>query len=110
MSSGTEECFRTSKSILETRPIYHKRDETIRGHVFCSFLALVLKRELEIRMKEKNLEWEWAELIRGLDNFQEVEAELYGQRFLLRGQMTGHASQAIRGAQVAIPPTLRQIS
>jgi len=105
-----EECFRTSKSILETRPIYHKRDETIRGHVFCSFLALVLKRELEIRMKEKNLHWEWAELIRGLDNLQEVEAELCGQRFLLRGQITGHASQAIRGAQVAIPPTLRQIS
>jgi hypothetical protein len=39
-----EEMFRTMKSILETRPIYHKRDETIRGHVFCSFLALVLRR------------------------------------------------------------------
>jgi hypothetical protein len=32
-----EDILRTSKSILETRPIYHKRDETIRGHVFCSF-------------------------------------------------------------------------
>jgi transposase len=31
-----EDIFRTTKSILETRPIYHKRDETIRGHVFCS--------------------------------------------------------------------------
>ena len=28
-----EDIFRTTKSILETRPIYHKRDETIRGHV-----------------------------------------------------------------------------
>jgi transposase len=36
-----EDLFRTAKSILETRPIYHKCDETIRGHVFCSFLALV---------------------------------------------------------------------
>ena len=45
-----EDTFRTAKSILETRPIYHKCDETIRGHVFCSFLALCLKRELEIRM------------------------------------------------------------
>ena len=33
--------FRTSKGILDTRPIFHKCDETIRGHVFCSFLALV---------------------------------------------------------------------
>ncbi|MGA8155424.1 MAG: hypothetical protein WB822_04250, partial [Rhodoplanes sp.] len=27
-----------------------KLDETIRGHVFCSFLALVLKAELEERI------------------------------------------------------------
>jgi transposase len=42
-----EDLFLTMKSILETRPIYHKRDETIRGHVFCSFLALLLRRALE---------------------------------------------------------------
>jgi hypothetical protein len=45
-----EDIIRTSKSILETRPIYHKRDATIRGHVFCSFLALLLKQELESLM------------------------------------------------------------
>jgi len=48
-----EATFRMAKSILETRPIYHKCDETIRGHVFCSFLALCLKRELEIRGSER---------------------------------------------------------
>jgi transposase len=35
------------KSILEPRPIYHQRDEIIRGHVFCSFLPLLLKPALE---------------------------------------------------------------
>jgi transposase len=40
-----EDLFRTAKSILETRPLYHKCDETIRGHIFSSFLALVLKCE-----------------------------------------------------------------
>jgi transposase len=60
-----EDIIRTSKSILETHPIYHKRDETIRGHVFCSFLALLLKQELESRMKRTELEWEWKEVIRG---------------------------------------------
>jgi hypothetical protein len=44
-----EAIFRTAKSILETRPIYHKCNETIRGHVFCSFLALLLKTELGTR-------------------------------------------------------------
>lgn len=78
-----ETSFRTAKTTLETRPIYHQRDESIRGHVFCSFLVLVLKRELEIRMDEKGLAWQRAEVIRGLDHLQEVEAELQGQRLPL---------------------------
>ena len=41
-----EHWFRTCKSLLETRPIYHQRDETIRGHVFCSFLALLLRTRI----------------------------------------------------------------
>jgi transposase len=104
-----EEIFRTTKAILETRPIYHKRDETIRGHVFCSFLALLLKQELESRMKRSDLQWEWAEVIRGLDNLQQVEANFQGRRFLFRSQLTAHASQAVRATGVALPPTLREI-
>jgi transposase len=104
-----EDIFRTTKSILETRPIYHKRDETIRGHVFCSFLALVLKQELESRMKQADLEWEWKEVIRGLDALQQVQANFQGRRFLFRSQLTAHASQAVRATGVAIPPTLREL-
>jgi len=42
-----EQVFREVKSILETRPVFHKSDEAIRGHIFYSFLTLVLKRELD---------------------------------------------------------------
>jgi transposase len=104
-----EDVIRTSKSILETRPIYHKRDETIRGHVFCSFLALLLKQELESRMKRNDLQWEWKEVIRGLDALQQVEANFQGRRFLFRSQLTAHASQPVRATGVAIPPTLREL-
>ncbi len=38
-----ERVFRDMKSLLETRPVYHQKDENIAGHVFCSFLALVLR-------------------------------------------------------------------
>ena len=104
-----EDIIRTTKSILETRPIYHKRDETIRGHVFCSFLALLLKQELEKRMQQAALPWEWKEVIRGLDALQQVEARFQARGFLLRSQLTGHASQAVRAAGVALPPTLQEI-
>ena len=49
-----ERIFRDMKSVLDTRPIFHKCDETIRGHVFCSFLALVLARNWSKR-------WIWLE-------------------------------------------------
>jgi len=104
-----EDIFRTTKSILETRPIYHKRDVTIRGHVFCSFLALLLKQELESRMKQADLPWEWKEVIRGLDALQQVEANFQGRRFLFRSHLTAHASQAVRATGVAIPPTLQEL-
>lgn len=46
-----ERIFRDTKTLLETRPVFHRRDETIRGHVFCSFLALVLRKELDRRLE-----------------------------------------------------------
>jgi len=103
-----EDMFRTMKTILETRPIFHKRDETIRGHVFCSFLALLLRRALEQRLKEKGEAWEWSEILRGLDNLQEVEALFQGKRFVLRSQVLGQAHKACLAAGVALPPTMRE--
>jgi hypothetical protein len=58
-----EDIFRTTKAILETRPIYHQRDTTIRGHVFCSFLALVLRKALEDRLAAARMKTEWGALI-----------------------------------------------
>jgi len=104
-----EAIFRTTKSILETRPIYHRWNETICGHVFCSFLALLLKHDLESRMRQAGMQWEWAEVIRGLDNLHQVEANFQGRSFLLRSQLQAHASAAIRASGVALPPTLREL-
>lgn len=104
-----EDIIRTTKSILDTRPIYHKCDETIRGHVFCSFLALLLKAELEKRLTEKGEDWEWREVIRGLDNLRETEVAFRGHRFCFRSQLTGHAYQAIRATGAAMPPSIRKV-
>jgi transposase len=49
-----EDVFRSMKSLLDTRPIYHKRDETIRGHVSCSSLAPLMRQELEERLARKH--------------------------------------------------------
>jgi hypothetical protein len=104
-----EDIIRTAKSIMDTRPIYHRCNETIRGHVFCSFLALLLKTELERRMKFADLKCEWAQVIRGLEALQQVEASFQDKRFVLRSQLTSEASAALRATGVAAPPTLREL-
>ena len=76
-----ERAFRTSKSLFETRPIYHKLNETIRGHVSCSFLALVLKKELEDRIAAMGeaAPWaSWPEILADLDSLTETEVEQDG--------------------------------
>jgi len=40
---------------------------------------------------------------------QQVEANFQSRGFLLRSQLTAHASQAVRAAGVALPPTLREV-
>ncbi len=105
-----EEMFRTAKTLLETRPIYHKCDETIRGHVFCSFLALVVRKELQDRLEARGDKFEWAEILRDLQALQYAEVEHQGKRFLLRTDVEGTCSAVFRAAGVAIPPSLQKMS
>ena len=105
-----EYAFRTAKSLFATRPIFHKLDETIRGHVSCSFLALVLKTALEDRVAELGRAGSWPEILADLDSLTETEVEQDGKRFLLRSAPRPAASLALRAVGVALPPTVRQFT
>jgi hypothetical protein len=110
-----EQTFRTAKHLFSTRPIFHKLDETIRGHVFSSFLALVLKKALEDRIAAPEVfskagrAGSWPEIIADLDSLTETEMEQDGKRFVLRSAPRPAASLALRAAGVALPPTVRHI-
>ena len=105
-----EQTFRTAKHLLSTRPIFHKLDETIRGHVFCSFLALVLKKALEDRISALGRSGSWPQIIADLNSLTETEIEHDGKRFVVRSAPRPAASLAIRAVGVALPPTVRQVA
>jgi hypothetical protein len=105
-----EHSFRTAKHLLATRPIFHKLDETIRGHVFCSFLALVLKAELDARIAALGQNGSWPAIIADLDALTETEVEQDGKRFLLRSAPKLAASLALRAAGVALPRTVQAVA
>jgi hypothetical protein len=102
-----EDAFRSMKSLLATRPIWHKCDETIVGHVFCSFLALLLRKRLQDRLEEKGWRLEWADVIRDVEELVETEISVQGKGYVIRSEARGVAGKAVKAVGVALPPTLR---
>lgn len=103
-----ESLFRSMKSILETRPVFHKCDDTIRGHVFCSFLALMLIKELQRRLEQRGWRVEWRRLLDDLDELQEIVMSVDEKTFVVRTATQGDAGKAIQAAGVALGPSVRQ--
>jgi hypothetical protein len=102
-----EHMFRSMKSILETRPIYHRCDETIRGHVFCSFLALLLLKELQARLAARGWQVEWQRLQDDLDALEEITIRTRGRTFVIRSELQGDAGKAIQAAGIALGSVVR---
>lgn len=79
------ECaFRHLKDILETRPVYNQTAENTKGHVFCSYLALLSVIVLRRRLNRKGDFPSWHEIIRDLCAFQAVKIQIGGKEFLIR--------------------------
>jgi transposase len=104
-----EQAFRDIKSILETRPIFHQRDENIRGHVFCSFLALVLRKELDRQLHKTGHCFEWADIKQDLKSLQETVVEENENLLAIRSECLGTCGKVFQAVGVALPPTIREI-
>ena len=102
-----EDIFRTAKSIINTRPIFHQRDDTIRGHVFCSFLALLLRKELIDRLAAAGRRFEWADIIHDLDQLVQTDVDQGGRRLRLRAAAPGCSGAVFQAVGVALPPMIR---
>lgn len=105
-----ERVFRDIKSILETRPLYHQRNENIRSHVFCSFLTLVLRKELEKRLNQAGHVFEWSDIKQDLKALQQVTIEEDGKCFAIRSECKGHCGKIFQAVKVALPPTIREVT
>jgi len=102
-----EQFFRATKSLLHTRPIYHQWDATIRGHVFSSFLALMLVDEVKRRLGARDWTLEWYDIKRDLMSLSQVEVREGDQTYLLRTPLRGTAGKVLQAVGVAIPPPVQ---
>jgi hypothetical protein len=103
-----EQLFRTAKALMRTRPIYHSSDAAIRGHVFCSFLALVLRKELDERCRAAGFRPEWGDVLRDLDRLQTIELNKHDGQIILRTPATGVIGPLFKAARIALPANIRE--
>src|ERR1051325_3533618 len=102
-----EQLFRTAKALMRTRPIYHSSDAAIRGHVFCSFLALILRKELDERCRNAGFRPEWGDVLRDLDRLQEVTITKDGRAMTLRTPATGVIGPLFQAGRMALSANVR---
>jgi transposase len=105
-----EDLFRRAKAVLAMRPIFHSSDAAIRGHVFCSFLALVLHKELDDHCRKAGVRPEWREVLRDLDRLQEATIESGGKTWRVRSEATGCVPLVLRLAGIGLPPRVQASS
>jgi len=107
---AVEQGFLAAKTLLATRPIFHRTDATIRGHIFCTFLALVLRKELMDRLAARHRALpEWQHVVDDLIDLSEIEVEQDGRRALLRTAPGPTIDPLCRAAGVSLPPVFQEL-
>src|SRR3954453_18397307 len=107
---AVEQGFLAAKTLLATRPIFHRTDAAIRGHIFCTFLALVLRKELMDRLIARHLAVpEWQHAVDDLADLSEIEVEQDGRRALLRTAPGATIDPLCRAAGVTLPPVFQEL-
>jgi len=106
---AVEDAFKTAKALLATRPIFHKTDAGIRGHVFCTFLALVLRKELIDRLAARRSRLEWQRVIDDLADLSEIDVEQDGRRARLRTAPGPTIDPICRAIGISLPPVFQEV-
>jgi len=104
-----EHAFRALKSVLGVRPIYHRSEAHVKGHVFCSYLALCLMVRLRKILAESGEEAQWDEVIRDLRALRAMKVRISGKSFLFRTELRGAASKVFRALGIKAPPSITKL-
>ena len=99
-----EQAFRTLKTPLELRPIYHWTEQRVRGHITVCFLAFTLRQILKQRLAKRSFDGSFVELVEGLSRVRAVLLDDgNGHRYRLRDEIPAAAMPAFQALKI-VPP------
>jgi len=100
-----EDAFRTLKTTLELRPVYHRLEDRIRSHVLLCWLALLL-----IRCAENTTGYTWHQMRDHLQRMHLGEFHTSEGKLLQRTESTPFSKQLFGALKIPQPPIILEIS
>jgi transposase len=104
-----EESFRIMKSTLEVRPIFHWTERRIKGHFVVCFLAFLLERTLEYKLKMNGIMMSPNKIREALNSMMFTEVEINGQLYLIKMKLSEGANKILRVLRIAPPKNVLSI-
>jgi transposase len=99
-----ERAFRTMKSSLDLRPVYHSKDDRIRSHVLICWLALLLVRIAEV---ETGLSWD--RIRTEMDRLHLGEFLGEKGRVLQRSELTAEQRNILKKLNISPPKIIERL-
>jgi len=99
-----EEAFRTLKTGLKIRPIYHRLEKRIRGHILICWLALLL-----VRLAERETDKTWNRIRDSLENIHVGRFFSNSGEFKMRTRVTKEQAGILAAMGIEEPPTFVDI-
>lgn len=79
-----ERTFRVLKSVVRLRPMYHRRDRRVETHVFICFLALLIGKLMQLRLRGAGISMSVDHALRTLAELHAIESRWEGRARVIR--------------------------
>ena len=101
-----EESFKIMKSTLEVRPVFHWTEPRIKGHFVVCFLAFLLERTLEFKLKENQEDASPEKIREALNSISFSEFEVDGEAYFLKNKGPQLSNKILRLFRIGAPKNI----
>ncbi len=105
-----EESFRLMKTTLEVRPIFHWTELRIKGHFVICFLAFLLERTLESKLKRAHLKASPQQIREALNSMNFAEVKIKQKKFLIKTKFDSLGNKILRLSRIKPPQNVTPAS
>lgn len=91
-----EETIKIIKSTIRSRPVFVWTPNRIKGHFVMCFIALVLERELEIRLRKNKIEYSPEKIKEALASMELREVDIKGEKYYFKSTHKPLASKLLK--------------